>query len=136
MNLSGSASTAFYEVAIRSISYFNSNHINPSVLARTVSITVNDGNLNSNIVSRGIQVISVNDPPIAQNVTIAGNTTILAVLNGNYIYSDPEGDLEGASVFTWYLSENSSGINKSIIPGASLKQYQIQYNNGGKWIGF
>jgi hypothetical protein len=136
LSLSGSASIAFYEAAVRSIGYINTNNINPGALTRTVSISVNDGNLASNVVTRSIQVIPVNDPPFAQNVTITGNKTILAVLSGNYIYTDPEGNPEGTSEFTWYLSENSSGENKSVIPGATAKQYQIQYNDGGKWIGF
>ncbi len=136
LNLSGNASIEEYREAIGSISYINNNQINPSALTRELTISVNDGNLNSNAVIRDLDIIPVNDPPAVQNVTISGNMNINSVLTGNYTYTDPENDAEGASIYRWYLSANSSGDNRTLISGASSRQYQIQYNNGGKWISF
>ncbi len=62
LSLSGSAALAQYEAALRSITYTNTSD-NPSTLTRTVSITVNDGDVNSNTLTRDIALSSVNDDP-------------------------------------------------------------------------
>ena len=61
-SLQGNASLADYELALRQISYSN-NSEDPSESVRTVSFIVNDGNINSAIASRNIEVNSVNDAP-------------------------------------------------------------------------
>ena len=63
LSLSGSATLAEYEAALRSIAYTNTSE-NPSTLTRTVSFSVNDGDVNSNTVTRDITIGSVNDDPI------------------------------------------------------------------------
>ncbi len=60
--LTGSATLAQYETAIRSIRYTNISE-NPDTTTRTVSFTVNDGDDNSNTVTRDITIGSVNDDP-------------------------------------------------------------------------
>ncbi len=62
LSLSGSATLAQYEAALRSITYTNTSD-NPSTLTRTVSFTVNDGDVNSNTLTRDITLGSVNDDP-------------------------------------------------------------------------
>ena len=62
LSLSGSATLAQYEAALRSITYTNTSD-NPSTLTRTVSFTVNDGDVNSNTLTRDITIGSVNDDP-------------------------------------------------------------------------
>ena len=67
MTLTGSATLANYQTAIRSVRYSNSSQ-NPSTLARVLSIRANDGapvNNLSNIATRGIAVTAVNDAPTA-----------------------------------------------------------------------
>ena len=44
---------------------------------------------------------SPNDPPVASSVFISGTPPVGQVLIGNYIYSDTEGDPQGASTFRW-----------------------------------
>ncbi len=63
LTLSGTTSVANYQTALRSITYQNTSQ-NPSTLLRTVGITVNDGSLNSNLVSRNLNVVGVNNPPV------------------------------------------------------------------------
>ena len=46
LNLTGSSTLANYQLALRSIRYFN-NSENPSTLSRIITFTVNDGNLSS-----------------------------------------------------------------------------------------
>lgn len=64
LTLSGSASVASYQTAIRSIKFQNSSPA-ASVLVRTVSFTVNDGAANSNTATRNI---SVNNAPVLASI--------------------------------------------------------------------
>jgi hypothetical protein len=61
--LSGSATVANYQAALRSITYTNSSDA-PSTLPRTVTFVVNDGIVPSNTASRTIAVSAVNDAPV------------------------------------------------------------------------
>ena len=58
LTLSGTATLAQYQAALRSVTYFDTN-VNPSTTTRTVSFQVNDGsvyNNNSSLVTRNITV--------------------------------------------------------------------------------
>ncbi len=72
LTLSGSASKADYEAALRSITYTNISE-NPSAATRTVSFTISDGDLNSTVATRDIAITSVNDAPL---ITIPGSQAI------------------------------------------------------------
>ncbi|MEY2580498.1 MAG: trimeric autotransporter adhesin, partial [Ilumatobacteraceae bacterium] len=61
--LSGSATLANYQAALRSITY-NNNSDSPTTTNRAVTFKVNDGVLNSNTASRTITVTAVNDVPV------------------------------------------------------------------------
>jgi hypothetical protein len=63
ITLSGSASLASYQTAIRAIS-FNNTSDNPSATPRTVNVVVSDGTANSNTATTTINVTPVNDAPI------------------------------------------------------------------------
>ncbi|MHC2338379.1 cadherin domain-containing protein [Bradyrhizobium sp. USDA 4454] len=69
LTLTGSSSVANYQAALASVTYHNTSD-NPSGLARTVTITANDGTLDSVAVTDTINVTPVNDPP----VVTAGHT--------------------------------------------------------------
>ena len=64
LSLTGSATLADYQAALRSITYSNTNSASPSVLSRTISFMVNDGASNSNTATRNISVNTVNDAPV------------------------------------------------------------------------
>ncbi|HEY3402304.1 MAG TPA: DUF2341 domain-containing protein, partial [Ohtaekwangia sp.] len=85
LTLTGSASLANYQDAIRSVTYQNTNNNNPSVLTRTISFVVNDGAVNSNVVTRNILFTAVNDAPVAvnDNFTTAEDTFIDIVVTTN-----------------------------------------------------
>jgi hypothetical protein len=74
LTLSGTASVAHYQAALRSVEYRNTSD-NPSTDTRTVSFQVNDGgavaNL-SNTVTRDVAVTAVNDAP---EVTTSADST-------------------------------------------------------------
>ena len=69
LTLTGSASLVDYQAALQSITYVNTSD-NPSDLTRTVTIQINDGDDNSNVVSRDINFIAVNDAPTTALVTL------------------------------------------------------------------
>ena len=63
LTLSGAASAANYQTALRSVTYTN-NSQSPTTSTRTVSFQVtDDGALASNIATRDITVASINDVP-------------------------------------------------------------------------
>ncbi|MEH2081064.1 MAG: putative Ig domain-containing protein [Nostoc sp.] len=64
LTLTGSATIANYQTALRSITYTN-NSDNPNLTLRTVSFLVNDGTADSTAVTRDINITAVNDAPIA-----------------------------------------------------------------------
>ncbi len=96
LTLSGSASVANYQTALRSITYVNTSEI-PSTLARTINLVVNDGAANSNTATRSISVAAVNDAPVNTvpgSQFTAKNTTLgFSVANGNaFSISDVDAD--------------------------------------------
>ena len=68
LTLSGSATVADYQAALRSVTYNNNSDV-PNTLMRTVTFVVNDGSLSSNTATRTITITSVNDAPVN---TVAG----------------------------------------------------------------
>ncbi|PAY19121.1 hypothetical protein CKO51_12185, partial [Rhodopirellula sp. SM50] len=62
LTLTGTATVAQYQAALRSITYTN-NSDNPSTLTRTVAFTVNDGDVDSNTQTRDISIAATNDDP-------------------------------------------------------------------------
>ncbi len=63
LTLSGPATLANYQTAIRSVRYINDNLQNPQAVTKTVQVTVNDGALDSTAVQDMIAVTAVNDAP-------------------------------------------------------------------------
>jgi hypothetical protein len=95
LSLTGSSSITNYQLALRNVTYSDTSS-NPSLLSRTISFTVNDGALNSNIVTRTINIIPVNDAPVlaigdnpsiftekSSGVTVDSNITLADVDNAN-----------------------------------------------------
>jgi hypothetical protein len=95
--LSGTSTVANYQVALRSVTYFN-NSQSPSTSTRTVTLVVNDGSLDSNTTSRTIAVTAVNDAPVntvpAAQVTAKNTAKVFSSANGNLISI---GDLDAGS---------------------------------------
>ena len=102
LTLTGSASVVDYQNAIRSVEYSNSSE-NPSVLTRTVSFEINDGDLPSNTLSRDISIVSVNDAPVLSGIetTPANYTENDTPINitGNTAVSDVDDiNIDGATI--------------------------------------
>ena len=82
ITLTGTATVAEYQIAIRSITYSNSSE-SPSMNTRTVSFTVNDGALDSNTQTRNITVANTNDTPLIAGVDTGVVTEDVAVVANN-----------------------------------------------------
>ena len=63
LTLSGSATLAVYQAALRTVSYVNTSN-DPNTAARTVTWIGNDGTAASTGVTSSIAVTAVNDPPV------------------------------------------------------------------------
>ena len=102
LSLSGTATLAEYEAAIRSVTYTNTSD-DPNTSDRTVSFTVNDGDVDSNTQSRDIALTAVNDAPVAADIE---TTDVAYIENGGAVgitnaitFSDlDDTDLESAVV--------------------------------------
>ena len=68
LTLTGNASPAAYQAALRDVTYRNSSD-NPSTAPRTVTFTVTDDTARSGSDTKGITVSAVDDPPTAVNDT-------------------------------------------------------------------
>ena len=74
--------------------------------------------------------------PIAIVQQITGTLQVGETLIGHYTYSDVNGDLEGTSIYKWYRADNSLGLNKVEIVGATTKTYMLTSADEGKYISF
>jgi len=146
MTLTGSATVANYQLALRAVTYRNTSE-NPSTLQRTVSFTVTDGALSSNTVSRGITIGAVCDAPVLANIetaalaytenqsatAVTSNITISDVdstslaggtvqITGNYASAEDVLAFPGVSGITG--SWNSSTGTMTLSGSATLATYQ------------
>ena len=115
MSLSGSATRANYQTALRTVRYNNTSN-NPSTASRTVTFVVNDGALNSNTASRTITVAAVNDAPVngvPAGQTMPRNTTkVFSTGNGNLI-SISDVDAGAASIVQVQLTGTNGTVTVS-----------------------
>ena len=68
LSLTGSSSLANYQTALRSVTYQNGNNADPDNTTRTISFKVNDGDIDSGIKQRNINVIDKNDAPLLASI--------------------------------------------------------------------
>ena len=101
LTLTGAASVASYQTALRSIAYLNSS-TNPVTTNRSVQFTTTDGTATSNLAIRVIQVASVNTPPaiiLPSQVLTFSRTTGAIAITPTLIASDPDSpNLAGATI--------------------------------------
>ena len=84
----------------------------------------------------GVYIGTVNEQPIASEVSVTGILEVGQTLTGHYTYTDPEGDVEGDSRYRWYRADDASGTNKEIIDDANAQTYLLQNEDDGKYISF
>ena len=102
LTLTGSASVADYQAALTTITY-NNTSANPSTLTRSVSFEINDGELNSNILSRDIELVAANDAPVLSAIEAAPasyteNDAPLAITGSTTVSDIDDTNIESAVV--------------------------------------
>ena len=111
------------------IGYSNTSE-NPPVAARTVSFTINDGDgtanggHNASVATATINVTSVNDAPIASNVTAGGNEDASSIpiilkatdVDGSIASFKLTGPLPGAAQGTLYAN---AAMTNAVVAGTA-----------------
>ena len=125
--LSGTATLAEYETAIRSITYTNSSE-QPDTTTRTVSFTVNDGDVDSNTLTRDIAITGVNDAPIL----VATNPSLPSI-------SEDDVNNSGVNIAT-LLGANVFDVDAGAVEGIAVTQlssgngtWQFSTDGGTSW---
>ncbi len=104
-----------------------------------ICIRVSDGSVPlapSSCSSGWFGPITPNAKPVASNVQVTGIPKVKNILTGTYVYTDAEGDPEGASVYQWITADDALGTNAQSVPGATSLTYQLTNAELGKYMGF
>lgn len=120
LTLTGSASKAAYEAALESVRYVNTSDT-PSTLPRTITFTVNDGDVWSVTGQVSVSVTATNDPPTTNDATPSGleDNVITVSLSG----ADVDGTVTGFVITslpqngTLWLNQNGTGtvsVNQTV----------------------
>lgn len=131
LTLTGTASAATYQAALRSVTYRNTSDT-PSTLVRTVTFRATDGDL-SNTQARTITVTAVDDAP---TVSTSGGSTAYTeqaaavVVDGAVGFTDPDGPAPTKATVTIVspvagdelLFTDAGGITGSLTSGALTLQ--------------
>ncbi len=122
LTLTGSASLADYQSALRSITYTNSSD-HPSTVTRTIRFSVNDGSTDSLVSARDIQLVAVNDEQV---LSVNTGITIQENALGNVITSAMlrTDDLDNPNSQLVYTVTNSTSHGTLRLNGVAI-------NNGG-----
>jgi hypothetical protein len=100
VTLSGSASLADYRAALQAVTFDNGSE-NPSTTPRSITVTVNDGDTDSNVAVSTIAVTAVNDAPVSTIVDASFTATeqaALSLVGGGLSVSDVDGPAISATL--------------------------------------
>ncbi|MEH2342364.1 MAG: FG-GAP-like repeat-containing protein [Nostoc sp.] len=118
LTLTGTATVAQYQTALRSVTYQNSSD-NPSTTPRTISFVVNDGSLNSTAKTRNINITAVNDAPVAT----ATNTAL------TYTENDPATAIDSGITVSDVDSQNLNSATVTITNGFVATEDSLAFTN-------
>ncbi|WP_147022869.1 peroxidase family protein, partial [Microvirga aerophila] len=118
VDLTGVASLAAYQSAIQAVTFSNGSQ-NPVAGSRVIQVTVNDGLLVSNVATTTVNVIAVNDAPVANNDTVFTNFTTAPFIVPEWALLANDTDGEGAALDVTALSA-VNGLTASLTanPGS------------------
>lgn len=133
-SIGATATLEEWENALRAVTYSNSSDI-PNSGDRTISITINDGQINSNTTTRTVKVVPVNDSPVlgsgsntnyqenASPVAIAPTMTLVNADTDLLVYNN------GSSLRINYTSAATSADQLSIaeINGITVVGNEVSY---------
>jgi hypothetical protein len=76
------------------------------------------------------------DQPAIENVVITGSAHVGNLLTGSFDFINNANRPDGPATFKWYASNDLSGIDKTVIEGATTKSFIITNAQIGKYISF
>jgi hypothetical protein len=118
VTLTGSASLAAYQTAIRAVTFANTSE-NPSTTDRLINVVVNDGTSSSAAAVATIRVTAVNDAPVATGSALTGTEDTALVFNwSNFGVSDVDS------------ATSSLGVRVTSLPADGT----LQVFNGSAWV--
>ncbi len=120
VTLSGNATLANYQSAIRAITFANTSDA-PNTTPRNITVVVNDGFANSNTATATINVIAVNDAPVGVADVFNGANSVLegaTVVRGNVLANDTDVDSALANLTVAQFATNS-GSSATTANGTS-----------------
>ena len=126
LTLTGSATLANYQTALRSVTYINTSD-NPSSTTRTVSFQVNDGTVGSTTATRNITVTAINDAPV-----LATTSSTLAYTE-NAAATAVDSGLTGSDVDTATLTSATVSITGGFVTGQDVLAFTDQNGITGSW---
>ncbi|WP_422492148.1 VCBS domain-containing protein [Endozoicomonas sp. ALD068] len=90
MTLSGTATVAQYQAALRTVTYSNSSD-SPSTADRIVSFSINDGHNSSHIATSTITIKAVNDAPVTAGTLVTSDEDTPYIFStSDFAFSDPD----------------------------------------------
>ncbi|MFZ3280997.1 LapA family giant adhesin [Pseudomonas sp.] len=117
LTLSGNATLADYMQAIKNISFTN-NSEDPSTVPRIITVTVTDGGNYSNTATTTVNVVAINDAPVAAPVNVTGTEDTPLIL-GWSTFGVTDVDSPASSL----------GVKITQLPGEG----KLQYLDGSTW---
>ncbi|MFJ2492708.1 LapA family giant adhesin [Pseudomonas iridis] len=117
LTLSGNATLADYMQAIKNISFTN-NSEDPSIVPRIITVTVTDGGNYSNTATTTVNVVAVNDAPVAAPINVTGTEDTPLIL-GWSTFGVTDVDSPASSL----------GVKITQLPGEG----KLQYLDGSTW---
>ncbi|MFJ7316341.1 LapA family giant adhesin, partial [Pseudomonas sp. NPDC098747] len=117
LTLSGNATLADYMQAIKNISFTN-NSEDPSTVPRIITVTVTDGSNYSNTATTTVNVLPVNDAPVAAPINVTGTEDTSLIL-GWSTFGVTDVDSPASSL----------GVKITQLPGEG----KLQYLDGSTW---
>ncbi|MBK5526453.1 LapA family giant adhesin [Pseudomonas sp. TH06] len=117
LTLSGNATLADYMQAIKNISFTNGSE-NPSTVPRIITVTVTDGGNYSNTATTTVNVVAVNDAPVAAPSNVTGTEDTPLIL-GWSTFGVTDVDSPASSL----------GVKITQLPGEG----KLQYLDGSTW---
>ncbi|MHB2245379.1 LapA family giant adhesin [Pseudomonas fitomaticsae] len=117
LTLSGNATLADYMQQIKNITFTN-NSEDPSTVPRTITVTVTDGGNYSNTATTTVNVVAINDAPVAAPVNVTGTEDTPLILGwSTFGVSDVDSPA------------SSLGVKITQLPGEG----KLQYLDGSTW---
>jgi len=113
VTLSGNATLANYQTAIRAITFANTSDA-PNTTPRNITVVVNDGSANSNTATTTINVIAVNDAPVGVADVFNGANSVVeatTVVRGNVLANDTDVDSSTLTVTQFATNSGSTATN-------------------------